>query len=229
MTAALNRQAGRLVLISACILGMVVGLGAESGRAAEPLPQRPHWTVDLKGGLFYPSAENWAAYYGSDRTWQIAGSVAYKLTRRLEAGIEGGLAKDRGAGYAPLNGIATGTVDYSLYPLNVFALYRGIFNEDQWLVPYVGGGYTRMFYQQKIEGQETVKGAVNGYHGRAGLQFLLDHVDEHAANNMYLAYGIAHTYFVIEAQYTSAKADTISGGSVDLGGTSYLAGFLFEF
>jgi hypothetical protein len=185
--------------------------------------------VEVKGGVFYPAADDWSTYYGSNRTWQIAGAIAYKLTRQIEAGIEGGMANDQGTGYAPLNVTATGKVDYSLYPLNVFALFRGIFAEDQWVVPYAGGGYTRMFYRQKTEGQGDVKGAVNGYHGRAGLQLLLDGIDLRSANNMYLGYGIMHTYLFIEAQYTSAKADTVSGGTIDLGGTSYLAGFLFEF
>ena len=230
MTSVLTRvRLARPLLYGVLILGLAAALPGAPTAAAAERQERPHWTMEVKGGVFYPSADNWAAFYGSDHTWQIAGSLAYKLTRRLEAGIEGGMAQDHGIGYAPLNGIATGKVTYSIYPLNIFALYRGVFNEDQWLVPYVGGGYTRLFYQEKIEGQSTVKGAVNGYHGRAGLQFLLDHIDEHAANNMYLAYGIAHTYFFLEAEYTSAKADTNSGGSVDLGGISYLAGFLFEF
>jgi hypothetical protein len=214
------------VFLLAC---MTAFLAAAPDAPAAELKSRPHWSAEVKGGVFYPAADNWSAYYGSDRTWQIAGSLAYKLTRRIEAGIEGGMAKDQGAGYAPLNGISTGKVDYSLYPLNVFALFRGIFAEDQWVVPYVGGGYTRMFYRQQTEGQSDVKGAANGYHGRAGLQLLLDRIDTRAANNMYLGYGIIHTYLFVEAQRTTAKTDTVSGGTVDLGGTSYLAGFLFEF
>jgi hypothetical protein len=41
-----------------------------------------------------------------------------------------------------------GEVDYDLYPVNVFVLVRGVINENQWLVPYIGGGWTRMYYHE---------------------------------------------------------------------------------
>ena len=74
-----------------------------------------------------------------------------------------------------------------------------------------------------------VRGAANGYHARAGLQLLLDGIDQSAANSLYLDYGVYHTYLFLEAEYTRAMVDTVSGGSVNLGGTSWLGGFLFEF
>jgi hypothetical protein len=43
---------------------------------------------------------------------------------------------------------------------------------------------------------------------------------------MYLDYGVIHTYFFVETEYTAAKVKEVS---TDLGGTAYLAGFLFEF
>ena len=224
-----HEQVRRPFLYAAIIFGLAMVFFAASKATAAELKEHPHWSVEVKGGYFYPAADDWAAHYGSDKTWQFAGSLAYKLTRHIEAGIEGGMMQDQGAGSGQLSGTMTGKVDYALYPLNVFVLFRGVFNEEQFLVPYAGGGYTRMFYRQNIEGQGTAKGAVNGYHGRAGLQFLLDRIDVRSANNMYMDYGILHTYFFLEAQYISAKSDTNSGGTIDLGGTSYLAGFLFEF
>jgi hypothetical protein len=191
--------------------------------AAEPIP---HWSVEIKGGYFYPDIENWKTYYGDDKTWHYAGSFAYKVLRQVEVGIEAGYIKDRGQAYAPLNGIITGSVVYELFPVNVFVLFRGVFSEKQWLVPYVGGGWTRMNYQVKVEDQGTVRGSVNGYHGRAGFQILLDDIDARSANNMFLDYGIKHTYLFGEVQITHA---TVGTPSINLGGTSYLAGFLFEF
>jgi hypothetical protein len=43
---------------------------------------------------------------------------------------------------------------------------------------------------------------------------------------MYIDYGVDHTYFFVEAEYTSAKVKSVS---VDLGGTAFQAGLLFEF
>ena len=58
------------------------------------------------------------------------------------------------------------------------------------------------------------------------MQFALDRIDQGAANNMYMEYGVYHTYFFVEAEQTKAK---VQSASVDLGGTAYLMGLLFEF
>ena len=63
---------------------------------------------------------------------------------------------------------------YGIAPVNIFILLRGVLDEDQWVVPYAGGGFTRLYYKEKIESQGTVNGSVDGYHVRGGLQFLLD-------------------------------------------------------
>ena len=126
----------------------------------------------------------------------------------------------------PGHGTLSGNVSYDLYPLNVFVLLRGVISERQWLVPYVGGGWTRIFYQDKIQDQNTVHGSADGYHLRGGLQLLLDGIDRDAANSLSMDYGVYHTYFFVEAERTKAKIKT---ASVDLGGTAYLMGLLFEF
>ncbi len=194
--------------------------------AADPLLDEPRWSLEVKGGLFYPELPNWETYYGEDRTSHYAGSLAYKLFRQIELGIEAGYIKDRGTGHAPLHGITSGRVTYELAPVSAFVLLRGVFNEQQWLIPYIGGGATRLYYRAKIEFQEIIRGAANGYYGRAGIQLLLDGVDPSAANSFYLDYGVFHTYFFVEAQRINAATKT---SSIELGGTSYLAGLLFEF
>ena len=173
--------------------------------AADPLLDRPRWSLELKGGSFYPAIENWDKYYGDDKTSHYAGSLAYKLIRQLEVGIEGGRIKDKGQGLAPGHGILAGAVTYELAPLNVFMLFRGVFSEKQWLAPYIGGGWTRMYYRQKIQHQETVRGSADGYHVRGGLQFALDRIDQSAANSMYMEYGVYHTYFFCRGATDKSK------------------------
>jgi len=194
--------------------------------AAESAPLRPHWSLEIKGGYFYPDIDNWKAFYGDDKTSHFAGSLAYKVVRQVEFGVEGGYIKDRGQAFAPVSAVITGNVVYEVFPLNIFILVRGVFSEKQWVVPYAGGGWTRMYYAEKIEGQATVRGSADGFHGRAGLQFLLDDIDPRAAYNLYADYGIHHTYFFSEVQVTDVKVGT---PSVNIGGISYLGGFLFEF
>jgi hypothetical protein len=197
--------------------------------AATPLVDRPHWSIEVKGGLFYPDIDNWKTYYGDNKTWHYAGSLAYKLRKQVDVGIEAGYIKDSGQGKGAISGATIGSVTYELAPVNVFVLFRGAFSETQWIVPYAGGGWTRMYYQEKIEAQSTVRGHADGYHGRAGLQFLLDEADITAARNMRSDYGIYHTYFFLETQYIRVLINDLAGTSVNLGGTSYLMGFLFEF
>ncbi len=211
------------------ILILVLIISPAALFAEEPPAERPHWSFEVKGGDFIPDIENWSQFYGNRYTREYGGSLAYKLLRPLEVGIEGNYIEDRGQGLAPLHNMAAGKVTYRLYPVNVFVLVRGVFSENQWVVPYIGGGWTRMFYRQEIEGQGVARGAANGYHGRAGLQFLLDGLDRDAANSFYLDEGVYHTYLFLEAEYTRAMVDTVSAGSVNLGGTSWLGGLLFEF
>lgn len=196
--------------------------------ASPPLPQT-HWSLGIKGGWFSPAIDNWEASYGNDRTWNYAGSLAYRIRREVELGIEGGFIKDRGQGKGAISGTAAGKVDYELFPLQAFVLFRAAFREKQLFVPYIGGGWSRMYYREKTEAQGTARGFADGYHGRAGLQILLDDADSIAARNLATDFGIYHTYFFLEAQNSSAKTNDVNGRSVDLGGTSYFFGLLFEF
>jgi len=210
-----------------------MSLPALSLAGEEGSGDRPHWSLELKGGTFFPALPNWSSFYGSSHTSEFGGSVAYKVFRQIEVGAEGTYLSANGNGQALLHGSVpaqASPVSYELIPLNVFILMRGIINEDQLLVPYLGGGWTRMFYREEVKGQNlTVKGSTNGYHFRGGVQLLLDKIDPDSAKSFYTEFHIRHTYFFTEAKYTSATAGTNPSGSVNLGGPSYLGGLLFEF
>jgi hypothetical protein len=199
--------------------------------AAEGSGDRPHWSLELKGGVFFPSMSRWSEFYGGSYTPEYGGALAYKVTREIEVGVEGTYLSADGIGYAPLHAqpAAGSRVSYELIPLNVYVLVRGIFREDQPLVPYLGGGWTRMFFREEVQGQGKVQGSVNGFHARGGIQFLLDRIDPDAAKSLDSDYHVRHTYFFTEAKYTNASADTVPSGTVNLGGISYLGGLLFEF
>ena len=202
---------------------------SNSARAAEPALERPHWSLELKGGVFIPDIDNWATYYGRRDISEYGGSLAYKITQQIEVGLEGSYIKDKGRGLAPLHGIVTGDVTYELAPLNVFVLVRGVFRDNQVLIPYAGGGWTRMYYREKVQYQGDIKGSTDGYHARAGLQLVLDSMDPRAASNMYRDYGVFRTSLFFEARHIRAMITDLNGTSVNLGGTSWLGGLLFEF
>lgn len=219
----------RLLVIAALVLVPALA------RAADPVLDQPRWSLEMKGGFFYPDIDNWEAFYGSKRTGSFGGSLAYRIFRRFEAGLGGEYINDNGKGFAPIHSqqvggaVFTSSVKYELAPVHAFLLYRGEFIENQMLVPYAGGGLTRIFYQETVENQEKIRGFTDGFHARGGIRLLLDNIDARAANSFYLDYGVHHTYLFVEAQYIRAMATDITGASVNLGGISYAAGFLFEF
>jgi hypothetical protein len=199
-------------------------------QGAEARPDRPHWSLELKGGASFPDVPGWSTYYGSSYTGEYGGALAYKLHRLVEVGIGATYSRASGKGQLPGHGGAlAGDVRLEKVPLELYVLGRALFQEDQLVVPYLSVGYTRLLYREAIRGGDTVDGSVNGYHGRAGIQLLLDGLEADAARNLYRDWGIHHTYLFAEGKYLRADADTLGGGSVNLGGTSCLGGFLFEF
>lgn len=200
-----------------CVCGVAFG--------AEPAQRKPTWSIEAKGGRFTPDVERWSDYYGSDDTEHIAFSLSWKLLRMLEIGIDGQRMQATGVGTLPLNGVNGERVVYRLYPLQMGVTFRALFYEEQIVVPYVGGGWSRVYYDIEIDGQDDTKGSVDGYYARAGLQFLLDPLDRADAANLRL-YGIENTYWIVEAQQLTARDDT---ANADIGGQSWLTGLLFEF
>jgi hypothetical protein len=211
------------------ILALIILLVPTLVLADETRPDRPHWSLELKGGAFFPSVSGWSDHYGSSYFGEYGAALSYKILRQVEVGIEGSYGRASGTGQQVSHNLAAGQAKFEHAPLNLFVLARGVFNENQLLVPYAGVGYTRMFYREEVQGEATTKGSVNGYHARGGVQVLLDGLDSEAAANFYREFGMHHTYFFVEGKYTRAMADTVTGGSVNIGGTSAQAGFLFEF
>jgi len=213
------RNAGMLILLL-----LAFGFHPSMTYAEDAFSDQTHWSFEIKGGTFTPALSDWATYYGKKHMADFGISLAYKIRRQIEVGVEADYRRASGLATNTGHGTLTGSVTNNFYPVDIFVLFRGVMHEEQWLVPYIGGGFTRIYYNESIEGQDTRKGSASGYHVRGGLQFLLDNLDRDASNNMASEYGVEHTYFFIEAKYTKAKVQ-----SFDLGGTSYLAGFLFEF
>ena len=200
---------------------------AEKNKTEEVVkPKAPKWSLELKAGLFEPAIDDWELFYGDDKTKHVAGAIAYKMIPQFEIGMEGGWIRDKGKGFLPANGILGGEVEYQLFPLNVFVLFRGVFTPGQVVVPYIGGGWSRVYYKQKIENQSTIDGAENGIHYRAGIQFLINNIDKKAASQLKRSYGVQNTYFFLEVEELDVEVDSTN---VEIGGTSYLAGFLMEF
>ncbi len=188
--------------------------------------EAPRWSLELKGGSFFPAEDDWEGYYGDDKTGQFSVALAWKPLRQLEIGIGGSRIRDRGKGIAPQQEQLAGDVTLELYPMQIFILARGVLSESQWLVPYLGGGWSRIYYEQDIRGQERRRGAATGSHLRGGVQLLLDNIDRATAAGFYRSFGVLNSYLFLEVQRSSVE---VGPEPIELGGTSYQAGLLFEF
>jgi hypothetical protein len=194
--------------------------------AEEAHLDHPRWSLEIKGGVFTPALKDWARYYGKDSMPAYAVSLAYNPQRQVSIGASAGAMSATGKAYNQKSNSLGGEATYELNPVNVFVIVRGVRHEEQLLVPYIGGGWTRMYYREMITGQETIRGNSDGYHVRGGLQLSLDILDASASTRMYADYGIRNTYFFIEMEHSRVVERTTS---LDLGGTAFSGGLLFEF
>jgi len=213
-----------VAVLCCCVISLAV--------ADDNAVDKPSWSFEFKGGRYHPTLDEYSDYFGRNRTDELAFTLARKVFRVFEAGVEVGRVHDKGVGGLPFNKekgfpvVTGGTVTYDLYPVQAFITLRGVFYENQWLVPYVGGGSTREYYEQKVVGQSAVKGHASGSHTRAGLQFLLDRLSGSDAANLQSSFGIDNTYLFLEQQTIKAE---VKSAKIDLGGKVYLLGLLFEF
>ena len=109
--------------------------------------------------------------------------------------------------------------------IHISVLYRFISNEDQFIVPFLGGGYTHLFYRLKFI-DDRRSGDQFGYHVRGGFQILLDRLEPEKADNI-LVWGIDNSYLFFEAIYSSV--DNFGSENIDLGGWAFFGGLLLEF
>jgi hypothetical protein len=112
-------------------------------------------------------------------------------------------------------------------PVQPYVLLDLMLSEEQLLVPYVAGGWSRYYYRQEVDGADDTDGHLDGYHFRGGLKLLLNRLDPRSAKKARDAFGLKRTYFTTEAQF--AKVDDFGGTSADLGGWSFFAGTALQF
>ncbi|MDA8098969.1 MAG: hypothetical protein M0042_05030, partial [Nitrospiraceae bacterium] len=167
--------------------------------AAEPDLESPHWSVEIKGGLFHPDLPDWSRYYDSRWMPGYGFAAAYKIIPQIDIGGSAGSYSKKGHRLNFYHGTPADSQTYELNPLELFIILRGQFVQDQWVIPYFGGGWTTLYYRQKLP-EGTVRGSAGGYHLRGGIQLSLDNLDVGASQKMYSDYHILHTYFILEAE-----------------------------
>jgi len=188
--------------------------------------QSPSYSFELQGGFYQPADPNWASYYGSPNMLEMNVTVAKRFMRVIDVGISTSFAQDMGKGRLPESQLLAGEVSYEIFPLDFFAVLRLGFSDKQWVVPYAGGGYTRFFYRQSVDGVGYARGSVDAMHAKAGLQLLLDVLEPRAARKMLVNYGVLNSYFLLEGKIVRAQ---VGEPVTNLGGISYRLGILLEY
>jgi hypothetical protein len=206
------------------LIAIAAMLGTASDTRADDLPgvDAPRWALEFKGGEFEPDLDGYAQFYGKDHTTLFMLAGAYRFRPWLEIGGEIGYLSDDGTGQLAGGGAPGGEVSYTLVPASVFVNLRGIFTDEQLLVPYIGAGATAAYYDQDIENQSGRSGTSDlGGSYRAGLGLLLDRLDPRADGGE--SAWLQNSYLFVEYQNISTETDNI-----ELGGEVWLIGLRME-
>jgi outer membrane protein W len=178
------------------------------------------WMVELKAGHLKPALQEYEQFYGDDDTGHYGVAFGYRFLPWLELDAETQYMHDSGVGRLPSTGGPGAPVEYTLWPVHVFAKLRLERDASQLFVPYVGLGIARGFYKQEIELQGEREGKSDtGPTVRVGVEISMNRLDPPRDDIRPLR----RTFLFIEAQQFEAKVDDI-----DLGGDALLIGFRFE-
>ena len=188
--------------------------------------EQPIWSLALKGGYTLSEIDGWEDNYDDDGFATIGAEFGWKINRQLELNTSISYGDDRGNAFTASGRESVDALKYKQVPVHISVLYRFISHEDQFIVPFLGGGYTHLFYRLEfIDDKRT--GDQFGYHVRGGFQILLDRLEPDKADEISTTWGIDHTYLFFEGIYS--KVDDFGSEDIDLGGWTIFVGLLFEF
>lgn len=200
----------------------VLSLGFLLSNTALSDESQPRWNFDLNVAKVEPKLDDWNTYYDREPI-RIGLGLGYKITRQIEVSTTVAFITKEGKGDLPLNNSIGGEVTLDLIPLDISLIYRLILKEEQQFIPYIGGGWSRIYYRQTPQDGDEIKGAHDGHHFKFGLQYLLDPLDKKAANQARQKMGVDNTYLFVEALSVEAEEN-----GIDLGGNSIAVGIMIE-
>ena len=186
--------------------------------------QESKWSSQLHYSHFAPDLDGWDNAYEDDemKGWYFA--MAYKPVSIIDLGVGVGYFSAHGQGHLPLNDTVGGDVHFIIYPVDVYLEFQGHFSANQWLIPYVGAGYSRIYYQIDIANQSDRKGRASGSHYKAGLKFSLNRIDPLSARQLSRGWGVEDSLLIVEAKWLESDKS-----GIDLGGRFVSFGLKFEF
>jgi hypothetical protein len=210
-----------------CFLGVFIFTFWFFGREVRAESQPRGFSTSLWAGYYLPQDPSFKKVYGDDGEMAEFLQVSKTWLNQIEATV--------GAGWTHFSGHTVDAQENSTRDkatMNIAAGYLQCaylfhYTRDQKLVPYLGAGLDAWGYQEDKEDDDSVKGAKYGYHGLAGVRFLLDWLDLDAAKSSLQEFGIDNTYLVLEARWL--RIDNFGDNKLDLSGPLYRIGLLWEF
>jgi len=227
------------------VLTVLLGLLAFAASAQEAGPQetekkpnplletepRSYGSFQLAYQQYYPgdSAQKHALdeIFDQDYFQMVALSFGMYPLRNLGINFNAGFAQPTGHAVGTISGATSDAeITLTVVPLQLEAVYRFDFVDEQFFIPVIGGGGDYWYYDEKTEfgsDSEHVRGNKSGYHALAGAGILLDKLDP--SSRGLKEWGIENVFLEIEARMAWINSDD----GIDFTGTGYSAGLLFEF
>ncbi|MDO8643629.1 MAG: hypothetical protein Q7S00_01500, partial [bacterium] len=192
-------------------------------QAKEETPQ--NFSLEFKGGIWVPQGSTVKSFIG--KCCHPTGGIEFGYLWHSMLGVEAGVGLSIVDGFAQSAAGAVSQDKFTLLllPMKNSLTFRGDFFEDQILVPYVKGGMDYVYYKESLQGTGNW-GIKTGFHGTAGLQFLMEWIDP-LTHYLETEVGVNDVYFTLEGQY--AKIDSFGKAGLDLSGWTLTGGLLFEF
>lgn len=188
------------------------------------------WTVGVGIGYVIPAVEDWEANYDKGGDWVPDLSAAYAFSNRWSVAAEVSYFRAKSQARGAITGEPSiEEQQLTLVPTTISLEYRLRYDMTQVIVPFVGAGFRHVSYRLKVGDNDTITGGANGWAARGGFDVLLNPLDPSSADAFSAEYGVARSYFRLEAQWAKAEAPGTGGSDIDLGGITYLAGVRFEF
>jgi opacity protein-like surface antigen len=208
------------------LLATLLAAGVVCGSPSPAVAVEDPWTVGFSVGYVIPAIAGWEDNYDHRGDWVPDLSAAYALSLRWSVAAETTFFRAKSQARGAITGAPSiEEQQLTLVPTTIGLEYRLRFDTTQVIVPFVGAGYRHVSYRLKVGDNSTI----SGWAGRGGFDVLLNALDPSSASSLNEEYGVARTYFRLEAQWAKAEAPGTAGSDVDLGGTTYLAGVRFEF
>lgn len=187
--------------------------------------EKSSFSFELKGAFWLPSNNVVEDFFGGCCNLSGELEFGWLYKKQLNITVSTGAGHQSGQAVGATSGAASGdSVGLLMIPIRNDVLYRFDYQDEQILVPYVGGGMDYVFFRENIAGS-TTKGWKVGFHGRGGVAILLDKIQS-IGDALYNA-GIDDIYFTVEGRYS--QIDSFSSSGLDLSGISIYFGLMMAF